>query len=56
MSDQELPLDSIFLTAEGRAVLESLSEEEIAVLKAVQRRIDEAAGDVEAHLMGASFW
>lgn len=56
MSERDLPLEPMFLSAEGRAVLASLSEEELAVLRAVRRRIEEAAGDLEAHVMGASFW
>ncbi|WP_165974624.1 MULTISPECIES: aroma-sacti cluster domain-containing protein [Nonomuraea] len=56
MSDRELPLEPMFLTAEARAVLASLSAEEVAVLEAVRERIEAVAGDVEAHVMGASFW
>lgn len=54
-ADEE-PLASIFATEAERAVFESLSEEEVAVLVAVRRRLREVAGDVEAHLMGVSFW
>jgi hypothetical protein len=48
--------ESIFATPEERAVFASLSDEEITVLVAVRKRITEVAGDVEVHLMGATFW
>jgi hypothetical protein len=60
MSDSESadlpPLEPIFATAAERAVFASLTDEEVAVLVAVRKRLNEVAGDVEAHLMGATFW
>ena len=52
---RELPFEPMFASEAQRAVFDSLSEDEIAVLVAVQRRLQETT-DVEAHLMGATFW
>lgn len=48
--------EPFFASEAERAVFASLTEEETAVLAKVQKRLQEAAGDVEAHLLGATFW
>lgn len=58
MSENErraLPFEPMFVSPAQRAVLDSLSDDEIAVLQAVQQRLQELT-DVESHLMGATFW
>jgi hypothetical protein len=44
-----------------KAVLDSLTDEEIGVLRSVRRRLESAGSDVEGHLAGGSseggyFW
>ena len=53
-----LGLDVDYATEEQLAVLASLSEEELALLVQVKRRLDEAGSDVEAHGIegGALLW
>jgi hypothetical protein len=52
---RELPFEPMFVSEAQRAVFDSLSDDVVAVLVAVQQRLQEVT-DVEAHLMGATFW
>ena len=55
---RELGFDFHDATDEQIAVVESLTEEEIALLLSVKRRLDEAGPDVEGHQVegGALCW
>ncbi|MEW1844645.1 aroma-sacti cluster domain-containing protein [Nonomuraea angiospora] len=51
----DLGFDLELATPEQRAVLQSLSQEEIELLADVKSRLEEAAGDVEGHMDGGGF-
>jgi hypothetical protein len=54
-----LGIDPSGVTDEQRALLDGLSQEEMAVLASVKQRFDSTAGDVEGHLAGDTgsvFW
>jgi hypothetical protein len=50
---ERLGFDTSFATDEQLAVVESLSDAEIALLVKIKDRLDDAAGDVEAHSLEA---
>jgi hypothetical protein len=56
---EALGVDLDGLDEPQRMILASLSAEEVDILVALRMRLDEAAGDVEAHQFGESggaFW
>lgn len=53
----ELGFDPRYLTPEQRAVIEELTDDEVALLQRIKSRLD-SAGDVEGHNMdgGGVLW
>lgn len=52
---QELGIDPEAIDPEQRAVLESLTDEEMTLLAGVKRRLEETSDDLEGHMDGGGF-
>jgi hypothetical protein len=53
---EETPFDWLVATEEQRAVIESLSQEELALLNSIKQRLEAVSPDVHAHVLGAAIW
>lgn len=53
---EELSFDWLAATEEQRAVIEDLSEEELALLISIKQRLEAVSPDVHAHVLGAAIW
>ncbi|MET7333175.1 aroma-sacti cluster domain-containing protein [Nonomuraea sp. NPDC005650] len=55
LSLEALGFDLELATPEQRAVLESLTDDEIVLLADIKRRLEDADDDVEGHMEGGGF-